>query len=133
MYIQAEIFLAKNMPDEADRILEEAVALADEDDLDNSLLDAANILFDYGYYELANEWIRKVGDKSSEDYIELKVKILSNQGEIDRAERLLNKLIDNNYHEMREILSQAKPPCLPYVGMFLTDLIFVNGIFFFFF
>ena len=44
-----------------------------------------------------------------------------------------NKLIDNNYHEMREILSQAKPPCLPYVGMFLTDLIFVNGIFFSFF
>ena len=99
MYIHAEIFLAKNMPDEADRILEEAVALADEDDLDNSLLDAANILFDYGYYELANEWIRKVGDKSSEDYIELKVKILSNQGEIDRAERLLNKLIDNNPYE----------------------------------
>ena len=98
-YIKAEIFLAKNMPDEANRILEEAVALADEDDLDNSLLDATNIMVDYGYFEMANDWINKVEDKSSEDYVELKVKILSNQGEIDKAERLLNKLIDKNPYE----------------------------------
>jgi len=37
-----------------------------------------------------------------------------------------NALIDNNYRGMRNLLSDVKPPCLPYIGMFLTDLIFVN-------
>ncbi|MGN0282789.1 MAG: tetratricopeptide repeat protein [Prevotella sp.] len=98
-YIKAEISLARNNPDEADRLFEEVMEIADEEELDNCILDAANIFFDYAYFELANKWIRKVEDKSTDDYIELKLKTLSSLGEIEKVEKILNNLIDRNPFE----------------------------------
>ena len=98
-FIKAEICIAKNDPDEADQLFEEVMDIADEDDSDNCILDAVNIFFDYGYYEQAYKWIKKVEDKSTDDYIELKVKVMSSMGIIDKVEKMLNKIIDNNPYE----------------------------------
>ena len=98
-YIKAEILLARNKPEEADSLFEEVTTFADEEEQDNFILDAANIFFDYNYFEYAYTWLKKVEDKNSDDYIDLKIRTLSSLGEIDKVERLLNKLIDNNPYD----------------------------------
>ncbi|KAH3762773.1 cell division control protein [Pelomyxa schiedti] len=35
-------------------------------------------------------------------------------------------LLENNYREMRELLTNTNPPCLPYLGIYLTDLTFIQ-------
>ncbi|KAH3767711.1 protein son of sevenless [Pelomyxa schiedti] len=35
-------------------------------------------------------------------------------------------LLENNYREMRELLNNTNPPCLPYLGIYLTDLTFIQ-------
>jgi len=37
-----------------------------------------------------------------------------------------SSLLENNYKEMRELLSNTSPPCLPYLGIYLTDLTFIQ-------
>eukprot|EP01107_Rhizomastix_libera_P014879 TRINITY_DN505_c0_g2_i6.p1 TRINITY_DN505_c0_g2~~TRINITY_DN505_c0_g2_i6.p1 ORF type:complete len:435 (-),score=108.48 TRINITY_DN505_c0_g2_i6:42-1346(-) len=37
-----------------------------------------------------------------------------------------NSYMDSNYKGMRALLSSSKPPCLPYIGMYLTDLTFID-------
>jgi len=34
---------------------------------------------------------------------------------------------DNNFKKLRKALADATPPCIPYVGMALTDLVFLEG------
>lgn len=31
-----------------------------------------------------------------------------------------------NFKHFRELLDKSNPPCVPYIGIFLTDLIFIN-------
>jgi son of sevenless-like protein len=41
----------------------------------------------------------------------------------------LEKLMggDNNYSNFRAALHSESPPCIPYLGMYLTDLTFIEG------
>ncbi|MCI7257329.1 MAG: hypothetical protein MR559_08480 [Prevotella sp.] len=99
-FIKAEIYLAQNQGHEANDILEDAIRCADEDDVDNCILDALNIFVDYGYFDLAKEWLDKVKDIDSEDFYEMSIKIHSAIGNVDKAEKIINKLIDSNpYNE----------------------------------
>ena len=33
---------------------------------------------------------------------------------------------DDNFSNLRKTLSKCKPPCIPYIGTFLTDLTFIE-------
>lgn len=35
-------------------------------------------------------------------------------------------VIDNNYRPLRDLVQNTAPPCLPYIGVYLTDLTFVQ-------
>ena len=59
-YVKAEIQLARNNPEEADILFDEVMDVAEEDEMDNCILDAANIFFDYNFFEYANKWLNKV-------------------------------------------------------------------------
>lgn len=109
-YVKAEIFLARNNPEEADMLFDEVMEVADEEEMDNCILDAANTFFDYSYFEYAYKWLKKVEDRNTDDYIELKVRTLSSLGEIDKVEKMLNKLIDSNPfdHKYWNLMSGAQ-------------------------
>ena len=98
-FIKAEIHLAKNEPEMADMLFEEALDMAEDEELDCCILDATNIFVDYNYFDMGDKWIQRVENKNTDDYIELKVKILSSFGEIEKVEALLNKAIDKNPYE----------------------------------
>eukprot|EP01105_Mastigella_eilhardi_P011356 TRINITY_DN2625_c0_g1_i2.p2 TRINITY_DN2625_c0_g1~~TRINITY_DN2625_c0_g1_i2.p2 ORF type:complete len:291 (-),score=94.72 TRINITY_DN2625_c0_g1_i2:125-997(-) len=38
----------------------------------------------------------------------------------------MDELMANNYKSMRELLAQTPPPCLPFLGMLLSDLTFIE-------
>lgn len=38
----------------------------------------------------------------------------------------LNSLMDNNFKNLREGVTSARPPCIPYLGVYLSDLIFLD-------
>jgi len=38
----------------------------------------------------------------------------------------LNKFTDNNFKTLRQAYHSLEPPCIPYLGMYLTDLTFIN-------
>jgi hypothetical protein len=39
----------------------------------------------------------------------------------------MKTLVEGNFVRIRQQLQTAKPPCLPYIGMFLSDLTFAEG------
>lgn len=45
-------------------------------------------------------------------------------GELDAVKDLVSR--ENNYKNLRLALSRTVPPCIPYLGMYLTDLIFIE-------
>ena len=109
-YVKAEIQLARNNPEEADILFDEVMDVAEEDEMDNCILDAANIFFDYNFFEYANKWLNKVEDRGTDDFLELKVRTLSALGEIEKVEKMLNRLIDNNpfEHKYWNLMSNAQ-------------------------
>jgi len=44
--------------------------------------------------------------------------------ELDIVKEVVSR--ENNYKNLREVLSRCVPPCIPYLGMYLTDLIFIE-------
>lgn len=100
-FIKAEIYLAKDQSKKANIMIEDAIRCADEDDVDNCILDAVNIFVDYGYFDLAKEWLGKVNNMETEDFYELSIKIHGTLGYVKEAEELLNKLIDRNPYDVK--------------------------------
>jgi len=39
----------------------------------------------------------------------------------------MKSLMENNFSKFRQHLQSCNPPCLPYMGVFLTDLTFAEG------
>lgn len=46
--------------------------------------------------------------------------------ESKRAFEQLHLLLEKNCFKLRELYRDASPPCLPYIGTFLTDLTFIG-------
>ena len=64
--------------------------------------DIAQIYFDYGYYQKANEWLDKCDDSKNPEYRqvqELRAKICFTLGQYAQAEQLINKSIDANPYD----------------------------------
>lgn len=75
----------------------------------NGALEVAACLFSSHIARLKNSW-NKISSQHSKMYLEL--------------EQLLNTT--GNYKDYREKLKESQSPCLPYMGLMLTDLTFID-------
>eukprot|EP00300_Choanocystis_sp_HF-7_P002478 c11883_g1_i1.p1 GENE.c11883_g1_i1~~c11883_g1_i1.p1 ORF type:complete len:998 (-),score=287.97 c11883_g1_i1:32-2773(-) len=113
-WIQWEVLCGAPAGKHAERakIIKKAVRLAKElFDLNNfnGAMEIISGLQSSAVYRLKNAW-SKVDAKAMEEFDELKT-VLSSSG---------------SYKALRSALHMANPPCVPYLGMYLTDLTFIE-------
>lgn len=92
IYINGEVLIAQGHADLADETFLQHYEEGD----DNYNLDIAEIYADYEVYDFAAQWINRVEDQQSNDYKELKARILVGQGKLKEGEQLFNELLDGN-------------------------------------
>ena len=96
-YLTAEIMIQEDKVDEANLYLRECFEkhLNDEDEED-IICDVASLFCDYGYEEIAMEWLQMADDKDDSYYQEIMARILIAKGEYEKGENMLNHLLDSN-------------------------------------
>ena len=95
-YLKAEILIAQDRIDEADRYLDNYGRSVERDEYDDFVKDCANLFIDYNHSFKAFQWIMRSNDDKSDDYKELKARALFGMGEYKYSEQLFNELIDHN-------------------------------------
>ena len=95
-YIVAEIMIADNRVDDAERYLEARGKTIDDDDLGDYYLDVAGLFADYEVFDLAAKWLTQCTDTDDNDYLELEGRISTNDGKLRQAIDIFNKLIDRD-------------------------------------
>lgn len=95
-YIVAEIMIADNRIDEAEKYLEDKEKEIDEDDLEDYYLDVSTLFADYDANQLAQAWLDKSTDVDEDDYIELQGRIALSKNEPAKAKKIYNRLIDRD-------------------------------------
>lgn len=96
LYLQAEIMIVENQPDEADKYLHEQMEKIDDDDVPDYVLDVAMIFADYNLYELAEQWLDLSDEPELADYKEIKGRIASWRGNYDESEHIFEQLVDED-------------------------------------
>ena len=95
-YLMAEILIAQDRIDEADRYLRDIYMTVPPDEIQDYVKDVANLYVDYDVSDKAYEWmLRSTGD-NSDDFKELMARTLFGLGKYKDSQRLFNELIDNN-------------------------------------
>ena len=95
-YLIAEILMVQNKNEEADKYLSECFHRVAEDEQQDYIFDVASLCCDYGLAELAQKWLSLYEDIETQEYKELKAKILLWIGKSNESEEVLNELIDSN-------------------------------------
>jgi len=99
-YMEAELLLFENKPDEAEAYLEKTYQQIDDDDeRADFVLDVATLFADYTLFDQAQQWLSRSDETDEPDYRELKARIAVAKGNIDEAENILNSLIDENPYD----------------------------------
>jgi len=96
IYDRGEILLAEGRIDEANAYFEESLATVPPEELQDYLIDVANIMSDYDHSDLAFAWMKKTKQEDTDDYKELMARTLSGVGKYKDSERLWGELIDSN-------------------------------------
>ncbi len=96
VYVQGEIMLAKSDAQAADAFFKEQFSTMPEEEYQDFIIDVANIMQDYGYAELAMEWMKRAKREDSAEYKELMARTLFGLGKYDDSEKLWTELIDAN-------------------------------------
>jgi len=96
VYAQGEIMLAKGNSEEADEFFNEQFSTMPPDEYQDFIIDVANIMEDYGYAELAMQWMNRAKREDSPEYKELMARTLFGLGKYDDSEKLWTELIDVN-------------------------------------
>lgn len=96
LLLKAEIMVADNRPQDADAFLEENFANLYGDESEDFAIDVALLFSDYAENEYCAKWLERSSDKDSEDYKEVKARLLSSQGKFKESEKLFNELLDAN-------------------------------------
>ena len=94
VYNRAEILIAEDKIDEADKYLREQFRLIPPDEYQDFVIDVANIYTDYGVPEKAMEWMNRGKPEQSEDFKELMGRTLFGLGKYKDSERIFNELVD---------------------------------------
>ena len=115
-YMQAELLIAQNKIEEADRLLRDYFMTVSPDEHNDFILDVANIYQDYGVHDKAYEWmLRSPGDNSA-DFKELMGRIMFGLGKFTDSQRIFNELLDSNPYSTRywNALANAQFMCEDY-------------------
>ena len=95
-YLMAEILIAQNRIDEADRYLRDIYLTVPQDEIQDYVKDVANLYVDYDVSEKAYEWMLRSAGDNSDDFKELMARTLFGLGKYKDSQRLFNELLDNN-------------------------------------
>lgn len=101
IYCRAEIWIAQEQLEEADEYLRQQLAECPPEEVQDYILDVANIFSDYGYNEKAMEWMTRAQHDNSDDFKELMARTLFGMGNYDESERIFNELLDRNPFQKR--------------------------------
>lgn len=96
LFIKAEILIALDKVEKADAILEKHFEAVDEEEMEDFILDVANIYLDYGVYDLSYAWLMHSNEPISPEYDELMARALIGIGNYDDGINIINRLIDGN-------------------------------------
>lgn len=95
--LEAEIMIVDGRADEADDYLEEAYGqFYDDEYYDDMPLDVAILFSDYAESGYAEKWLKRSDETDEPDYKEVKAKILTDNGEFDEAQSLIEELINGD-------------------------------------
>lgn len=96
LYLKAEIMIAENDADKADRFLADAMGNIDEDDVPDYVLDVAMMFIDYNLADLADKWLGMSDEDDLQDYREVKARIAFAKGDYEQSERIFEQLLDDD-------------------------------------
>ena len=100
-YMQAELMIAKDDVEGADRFLRDYFMTVPPDEYDDFVLDVANIYLDYGLNEKAYEWMMRSRGNDSADFKELMGRTMFGLGKFKDSQRIFNELLDHNPYSKR--------------------------------
>ena len=95
-YINAEILIAVNRPEEADDYLEECEEQVSDADYPDYLLDVATLFVDYELPALARKWLEKSEEETFADYRETLGRICYFEKDYTQCEQIFERLIDDS-------------------------------------
>lgn len=96
LYLKAEIMIAENDADKADRFLADAMGHIDEDDVPDYVLDVAMMFIDYNLADLADKWLGMSDEDDLQDYREVKARIAFAKGDYEQSEQIFEQLLDED-------------------------------------
>ena len=95
-YMQAEVLIAQNKIEEADRFLRDHFIAVDPDEYQDFVLDVANIYIDYGVHDKAYEWLMRSPGNNSAEFKEMMGRVMFCLGNFKDSQRIFNELLDKN-------------------------------------
>lgn len=95
-YLVAEIMIAENNIEQADRYLRDYSKSVDPDEYEDFVRDCANLYIDYQESEKAYEWMMRSHGDESDDFKELMARTLFGLGKYKDSERIFTELIDQH-------------------------------------
>jgi len=102
VFAKAEIYIATNDLDSADKVLLERFKQAsDEQEINDFAYDAAKLYIDYNISDRAMEWSLRSAGEDSDEFKELTGRILMGMEQYDQSEKIFNELIDHNPYSTR--------------------------------
>lgn len=96
VYDKAEIMLAEERVDEADRYLRHELKKVPPEEYQDYVVDVANIYADYNYPEMAMQWMARARQEDSPEFKELMARTLFGLGKYADSEKLWGELIDRD-------------------------------------
>lgn len=94
VYDQAEILIAEDRIDDADKYLRQELKSVPNDEYQDYVIDVANIYSDYGVSDKAMEWMARAKPEDTPEYKEIMARTLFGLGKYEDSERLWGELID---------------------------------------
>lgn len=101
LYLKAEIMIAEDNADGANRMLHDAADKIDEDDLPDYVLDIAMMFIDYNLADLADEWLKLSDEDDLQDYREVKARIAFAKGDYEASGKLFEQLLEEDPYSAR--------------------------------
>lgn len=96
LYLKAEIMIADDDVEGADRFLLENMDRIDEDDVPDYVLDIATMFIDYNLPDKAAQWLARSDEDDLADYREVKARIAFAKGDYEQSERIFEQLLDED-------------------------------------
>lgn len=95
-FLITELYLVKNQPQKAYEYIKKQVVNINDDDIDEFIIVAANMLLDYNFIDYTEKWLNNFNIKENNSYKELQGKILIAKEKYREGEKIFNKLLDYN-------------------------------------